>query len=176
MQTRSDLSDFKVWLRKRVPRGLPALVLGVTLCGALISAGCGGQTSAGNAPPASGGPPATPAAAVTLCDNPAPGCPPASNFSLSTSREVDIFVAWSNVPAGSHTQKLNLRLPRGELYQTLESSFLIDDSLVVGFATAMCTLPVAGTFITQRQLTGDWTLEVVLDDQSMASTVFHFDP
>ena len=161
-----------VWDGLRTPESF----LAVILCGALLSAGCSGQMAASNgSSPPGGGPAPSPAASVTLCDNQTPGCPPASTFTLSTLRGIDISVAWSNLRAGAHTQKLSLRLPNGDLYQSLESGFLISD-FSAGSTTTIRTLPVAGTFITQRQLIGDWTLEVSLDEQPLASLVVHFDP
>src|SRR5256885_17263179 len=113
-----------------------------------------------------------------FCDTNDPACTPASAFSLSTLRDLYIFVEWTGVPAGTHTQEVRFFLPEdrtGTLYQSFNNPFsaphghrkvvtLIDD------------LPVAGTFIENRELTGIWRADIYLDDVFVASSYVEFLP
>jgi hypothetical protein len=162
---------------RRSPVGrLPARVvlLGAIVCCAMALAGCG----AANVGSSSGTPPAPPppaAATVNLCDNATAGCTPSSSFSIGSLREMGIVVAWNNVAAGNHAQKVTLLLPDGHIYQVIETGFRIPTSPSGSF-TSVQRLPVAGTFITQRSLTGLWTVQVSLDDAPMTSQTFQLNP
>jgi hypothetical protein len=130
-----------------------------------VSGFCGCQT---NSPSAAKVPPTPPNAALTFCESGYSDCSPASSFSVSTVRDVKINVAWENVPAGNHVQKLEILVPSGGLYQQATTAFAIPDDSTEPFV-AMRSLPVAGTWIQQRQITGEWTVRVSLDGQVIAS-------
>ncbi|MGH9775237.1 MAG: hypothetical protein ACRD50_09855 [Candidatus Acidiferrales bacterium] len=146
------------------------LFVSVALCG-LALAGCG--TTGGTMVPSGVGPSGPPSATISLCDSPQPSCTPSSTFSAGELRQLAIVVKWSNVSAGPHAQNVVLRLPEGNVYQRMETAFQISDS-ASGSDTTVQTVPVAGTFISQRSLTGLWTVEVSLDDQPVASQTFRF--
>ena len=59
--------------------------------------------------------------------------------------------------------------PDGELFQAMEIAFAIPEGSP-GTATTVQTLPVVGTWITQRQITGTWKITVALDDQDIATS------
>ena len=152
------------------------LLLGVV--GLLLSvAGCTGQamTSPGGSGSGGGGSSPQPSALVTFCDTPNAGCPAATSFSLSSLRDLNIFVAWSNVPKGTHTQTLRVLLPSGDLYQAYDMSFAIAPQ-GAGSASLLRGMPVAGSFITERKLTGDWRVEVWLDGTRMSSQAVQLSP
>lgn len=150
------------------------ILLGALVCCAVALAGCGAaNVGSSNGLPPSPPPPA--AATVSLCANATAGCTPATSFSLNSLREMGIAVAWSNVAAGNHSQKVTLTLPDGHLYQVIETGFRIPTSPSGSFSSVQ-RLPVAGTFITQRSLTGMWTVQVSLDDAPMASQTFQLNP
>jgi len=102
---------------------------------------------------------------VYFCDQNNPACTPSTTFSLATLRDLYIFVQWTNVPFGTHTQEVKFVLPEshsGTLYQSFLNPFgaphgrnkvvmHIDD------------VPIAGTFIENRSLTGAWRVDVYLD-------------
>jgi hypothetical protein len=162
---------------RRSPAGrspMRVVLLGAIVCCAMALAGC----SAANVGSSSGLPPAPPppaSAAVSLCDNAAAGCTASTSFSIGSLREMGIKVAWSDVAAGNHAQKVTLTLPDGHLYQVIETGFVIPTSPSGSF-TSVQKLPVAGTFITQRSLTGMWTVQVSLDDALMTSRTFQLNP
>lgn len=90
-----------------------------------------------------------------------------TEFSAGTARDISIKTSWLNLPAGEHVQQVILRLPNGEVYQKFETKFYSSSSKGVGKAGGMPTLtnvlPVAGSWIQQRSLTGAWNVEVSLD-------------
>jgi hypothetical protein len=66
-------------------------------------------------------------------------------------------------------------LPEGAVYQEREASF----SLPQGSTSEMDLqdgLPVVGSFISTRQLTGVWRVEVYLDDKLISTTPLEFLP
>jgi hypothetical protein len=112
---------------------------------------------------------------VSVCSNPGPNCAPASSFSIASLRDLSIVVRWTNVPAGTHTQRLDILEPDGGLYQTFNTSFAIAANSG-GSATTTGTVPVAGSWISQRFLSGNWTVQVSLDDRPEGSQVVRLDP
>jgi hypothetical protein len=152
----------------------PVVLLTAMVCALLLSAGCAGQSvvTSVNPPPAA---PPPPSATVSFCDNPSPGCTPASSFSTKSLPALSVIVAWSNVPPGTHAQALRFFLPDGYVYQAIETSFVVAQQ-PVGSASAVASLPVAGSFITKRGLTGNWKVEVSLDGNVVGSKALQFNP
>jgi len=156
MSTRTGKSDFNLLLR---------LALG----GAVLLAGC--AQGMNQVPPSGAGQPV--AMIVTLCDSSEQGCSAATSFSLGTFRDLGVGVDWKNVPGGTHTQQIALLQPNGVVYQTVSHSFGVTDG-TLGTPAINDVIPVAGTFITQRSQTGEWTIEVALDGQSVGTQKFQF--
>ncbi len=93
---------------------------------------------------------------------------PGESFSVGRARDLRILVWW-NV-AGSHTQRLELLSPDGALYQRIVGAFDADAARFEGrsrsdFVPVETLLPVAGTWITDNSLFGDWTVNVYLDGE-----------
>jgi|HubBroStandDraft_6_1064221.scaffolds.fasta_scaffold03882_12 hypothetical protein len=130
-----------------------------------VSGFCGCQT---NSPSAAKVPPTPPSAGLTFCESGFADCSPTSSFSVSNVRDLKINVAWENVPAGNHIQKLEVLVPSGGLYQQTTSAFAIPENSTQPFVVTR-NLPVAGTWIQQRQITGEWTVRVSLDGQDIGS-------
>ena len=139
------------------------LLAGVVLFAALQFSGC--QLTS-----ADGGPrPQAPATATFLfCDKEAPSCDNESSFSATATRDLEVKVSWQNVPVGNHVQTLELLLPGGNLYQQTQMAFGVEQGSSEPLV-AIQTLPVAGTWIQQRHLLGEWTARVSLDGQVVAS-------
>lgn len=112
---------------------------------------------------------------VSVCSDPGPNCAAASSFSIASLRDLSIVVRWTNVPAGTHTQRLDILEPDGGLYQTFNTSFAIAANSG-GSVTTTGTVPVAGSWISQRFLSGNWTVQVSLDDQPEGSQAVRLDP
>jgi len=119
--------------------------------------------------------PSSPSATVVLCDSASPSCGGSTSFSLAAIRDLNISVAWQNLSEDTHTQTTRIFSPDGELFQATDTSFEIAQSSA-GSAMTVQTLPVIGTWITQRRITGTWKITVDLDGQAMAANSVQFTP
>ena len=153
------------WNQRNVLGVVAVLLVTVAL------AGCMGSSSANGGGP----PPPVPSAAFTFCDDGDPACTPASSFSVTSVRDLVIKISWDNLPPGNHVQTLEIVMPGGGLYQSTQTAFLTD-STSSGLLASTRLLPVAGTWIQQRQMTGDWLVRVSLDDQVVASEMVALNP
>jgi len=143
----------------------------LAICAALMACicllGC-----AENSPMSSGGT-GTPtsadaSAAVTVCNVTPDGCNQNTSFSLATIRDLSVHVQWTNVAPGTQTQTLQLLDPAGGSYQVTNSSFVVADG-GNGQAATDVLIPIRGSMITQRQITGAWTVQLMLNGKPVAS-------
>ncbi|MFZ0412210.1 MAG: hypothetical protein WA737_08295 [Candidatus Acidiferrales bacterium] len=131
-------------------------------------------------PPAGGNgggsaPLSNPAALITFCADGPDGCSPAGSFSVAALRDLVITVNWSGVAPGNHAQTLELLLPGGGLLQSMKTGFKIPAGSNGSFS-AVRVLPVAGTWISQKQETGNWSVQVALDGKPVASQSLELNP
>jgi hypothetical protein len=146
------------------------LLAGVVLLAALQFSGCA-MTSADGGPP----PPVPATATFLFCDKEAPSCDNESSFSTTATRDLEVKVSWQNVPAGNHVQTLEILLPGGNLYQQTQMAFGVEQGSSEPLV-AIQTLPVAGTWIQQRHMLGEWTARVSLDGEVVASQTVELTP
>lgn len=135
------------------------------------TAGCAEGGAMNGAPPVQ----AQVSATVTTCNQTPQGCTADSTFSLGAIRDLSVHVDWKNLEAGTRTQKLEFVDPSGGSYQVVNSSFLVPDGSA-GTAATDVSIPVSGSMITQREITGNWTIRVSLDGQSIANQSVIFQP
>ena len=153
---------------------IAALALSLTISGA--ACGSGVLSPLPDPPPPGGGSPGGGGSAIVIfCDNSDPSCTASTQFSLSSLRDLFILVDWMDYPAGLHLQTLKIFLPDGNLYQSFETTFEITETPTGSFTTVK-SLPVAGSYITRRSLTGDWIVEVSLDGKFITSLVVTLSP
>ena len=148
-----------------------ALLAGAMLWLGMGVAGCQVGTTSSNG----GGPPPVPDATVSFCDPGDGACAAATSFSVAAMRDLVVNVNWENLPAGHHTQLLEILQPGGGLYQASQTSFLVADSSQSAM-TVTRTLPVAGSWISQRQITGEWSVRVSLDGSAITSQAVQLNP
>ena len=148
----------------------PILLAGVVVLAALQFSGCQMTSADGGPPPP---PPAT--ATFLFCDKEAPSCDNETSFSATSTRDLEVKVSWQNVPAGNHVQTLEILLPGGNLYQQTQMAFGVEQGSSEPLV-AIQTLPVAGTWIQQRHMMGEWTARVSLDGQVVASQTVELTP
>jgi hypothetical protein len=150
------MNDMKPHYTKRSHAAL-ALAL---LAGSAALCGCAQMDSVSNG----GGNPPPAAAMMDLCNNTPAGCSTGASFSLSVARDINVKVSWINVTPGTHTQTMQIFEPGGGLYEAKMQAFAIADGSNGGADTTEI-FPVAGTWITERQRTGEWTIQISLDNQ-----------
>jgi hypothetical protein len=120
-------------------------------------------------------PPPTTDATISFCDDGGGNCAPATSFSVASLRDLVISVNWENLSAGNHTQMVEVMQPGGGLYQATQSSFLVSDASQSSLTTTRA-LPVAGAWISQRRITGEWSVRVSLDGKAITSQVVQLNP
>src|SRR5271157_5873634 len=142
-------------------------------CAAVLAAGCGefGATS-GNQPVL---PPQPLSVAVQVCNSTPDGCAAGASYSLASLRDLAVNVSWENVPVGTHTQTLEVLDPSGWVYQARTQAFAMSEDWD-GSAKTTETIPVAGTWITDRLRTGQWTMRISFDGQVVATQTVQIDP
>ncbi len=148
----------------------------VLLCATIVlaigfSACQTGSTSANGGNP----PPAVTDATVSFCDDGADSCTPATSFSIDSLRDLVVNVNWENLKPGSHTQMIEVMMPNGGLYQGGQSAFFVPDDSN-GALTTTRTVPVAATWISQRHISGEWSVRVSLDGKAITSQTVQLNP
>jgi hypothetical protein len=160
---------------------LKRTLLGATLGWLLIVSGCAAvqQSNSGNSGTGGGGPVTGPASAsVSFCNAAQVNCQSQSaSFSLTTSNipDVNIFVDWANVTSGTHSQEMRLLMPNGNLFQRLQNTFVVARN-GNGSARVNRIVPIAGSFISQRRITGGWKVKVSLDGKAVTTGDLRLDP
>lgn len=127
---------------------------------------------------------------VFFCETPTTECRSnAASFEVKRLRDLYVFVTWPKTP-GDHVQTVEFYLPDGNAYVKKDTPFRtragitrarrpegtnLPDSFFTasrGIPTVITSLPVAGTYISQRSLTGAWTVRVLLDGQLVTTAQF----
>lgn len=114
------------------------------------------------------------AAQILFCDAPGTSCAPATSFSVSRLRDLNIVVNWTKLSSGNHAERLAVSHTAGGLYQSFHKAFLVPNG-TTSFSTSDA-LPVAGTWIVQRHLTGTWTVQASLDGHLVATQAVTLTP
>jgi hypothetical protein len=140
------------------------LAAGFSACQTGMTSGNGGNP-----------PPTVTGATVSFCDDGDGACTAATSFSVASLRDLVINVNWENLSAGNHTQMLEVLQPGGGLYQASQSSFLVSGASQSSL-TMTRTLPVAGAWISQRRMTGEWSVRVSLDGKAITSQTVQINP
>jgi hypothetical protein len=154
----------RAWSTSLLGCAVLCLAAGFSACQTGTTSGTGGG---GNPPPTD--------ATVSFCDDGVGACTPATSFSVASLRDLVISVNWENLSAGNHTQMLEVLQPGGGLYQASQSSFLVSDASKSSL-TMTRTLPVAGAWISQRRITGEWSVRVSLDGKAITSQTVQLNP
>jgi len=128
---------------------------------------------------------------VFFCESPTTECRSTNTaFTVGKLRDIFVFVTWPNV-SGDLVQTVEFFLPDGSLYVKKATPFrastaqpraragpgespTVDAFLTSsrGTPTVITPLAVAGTYITQRSLLGNWTVRVRLGDKLVQSAQF----
>lgn len=151
-----------------------------------------GRQSGTKAKAQAGGKPSPAVTEIFFCDVYTPDCRSTnSTFIIGTLRDLYVFVTWPNLKKGDFVQTVEFNLPGGSLYMKKDTTFRIwpnqssalanPDAAPVpaqfltssnGVPTVITQLPVAGTYITQYNLLGVWTVRVLLNGNFVQSAQF----
>ena len=148
-------------MRRKTRDGVVLTIAVLLGLGLMLAFGCG-QYQASLPPPGS------PTAAVSFCDKTESGCTTSGSFAVGGTRSLSVGIEWTNLTPGTHSQKVSFVMPSGDEYQTFETSFVVADGSSVP-VTMSQELPIEGTWIAQRRLTGMWQVNYFLDGQPMGS-------
>ena len=152
----------------------PTLFLGAILLSVGMF-GCAVLPSQDGSPIFPSGNTAQPSAQILFCDTPGINCSPGTSFSISQLRDLNIVVNWSNLAPGNHAQILTVLHAAGGAYQSFHKGFMVAPGANGSFSTSNA-LPVAGTWIVQRSMTGAWTVEAFLDGRVVAKQSVTLNP
>jgi len=128
---------------------------------------------------------------VFFCESPTTECRSTNTaFTVGKLRDIFVFVTWPNV-SGDLVQTVEFFLPDGSLYVKKATPFRAStaqpraravpgaspapDAFLTssrGTPTVITPLAVAGTYITQRSLLGNWMVRVRLGDKLVQSAQF----
>ena len=157
-------------------------LLPATLGWLLAVSGCAGAgvaTNGSGTPGGGTGPTVTPATAtVSFCNAAQVNCQsPGANFSLTASNipTLHVKVDWANVAVGTHSQEMRLMMPNGNLYERVQNTFVVPRG-GDGSASVNRNIPIVGSYIAQRQITGGWKVKVSLDGKVITTGGLRLDP
>src|SRR5213080_1080870 len=153
---------------------------------------------AASAPPASA-PPASPQSAspqvreVFFGEREETVCQPGGReFMLENLRDLQVCIVWAGL-SGTYWTQLEFLSPDGHVYQTMTQAFVTPEATATvgavevqgrpyqvrqagwarpGEAVVVATLPVAGTYITQYNLAGPWTVKISLNGRPINQDSF----
>jgi hypothetical protein len=141
---------------------------------ALAAAGLSGCAANSTSSPAAA--PVLPmAASLSVCNQTPAGCSTAASYSLGTMRDLGVNVQWSHVPEGTHSATLEVLEPAGGAYQVQNVSFVIAGTND-GSAETNILVPIAGSWVTRRGVTGTWNVRISLDGQNIGTQSVEFQP
>jgi len=151
-----------------------------------------------SAPPASA-PPASPQPAtpqvreVFFGEREETACQPGGReFALEDLRDLHVCIVWAGL-SGTYWTQLAFLSPDGHVYQTMTQAFVTPEATATvgtvevqgrpyevqragwarpGEAVLVASLPVAGTYITQYNLAGPWTVKISLNGRPMDQDYF----
>jgi hypothetical protein len=125
---------------------------------------------------------------VYFGDSEGAACQPGSKiFSIDNLRSLYVCIVWTGV-SGTHAAQLRFTSPDGNAYQTMTLAFVTPGASVTASTLAVdgheypvtpagwgragetllvASLPVAGTYITQHNLAGDWKVQISLDGRTV---------
>ncbi|MBI5528675.1 MAG: hypothetical protein HY897_20280 [Deltaproteobacteria bacterium] len=102
-----------------------------------------------------------------------------SSFPIASTVDVHVAVDYTNL-SGLHAQSVRVFAPDGSFYQGFDKSICVGSGCTSGAAPEVIgsvaqyweTLPVAGTYITQYNLSGSWRVDLYVDGVKKQSGTF----
>src|SRR5438128_6728922 len=118
--------------------------------------------------------------------------PGGREFMLENLRDLQVCIGWAGL-SGTYWTQLEFLSPDGHVYQTMTQAFVTPEATATvgtvevqgrpyqvrpagwarpGEAVVVATLPVAGTYITQYNLAGPWTVKISLNGRPINQDSF----
>ena len=118
--------------------------------------------------------------------------PGGREFMLENLRDLQVCIVWAGL-SGTYWTQLEFLSPDGHVYQTMTQAFVTPEATATvgtvevqgrpyqvrqagwarpGEAVVVATLPVAGTYITQHNLAGQWTVKISLNGWPVGQAYF----
>ncbi len=118
--------------------------------------------------------------------------PGGREFMLENLRDLQVCIVWAGL-SGTYWTQLEFLSPDGHVYQTMTQAFVTPEATATvgtvevqgrpyqvrqagwarpGEAVVVATLPVAGTYITQYNLAGPWTVKISLNGRPINQDSF----
>src|SRR5213593_999605 len=170
--------------RRNIVRGVAGILL--LLCAIAV-------TLDGRPKAAEGAPPTVQVREVFFGDREETVCQPGRReFVLDDLQGLYVCVVWPGL-AGTYWTQLTFVSPDGHVYQTMTQAFVTPEATATvgtvevqgrpyqvrqagwarpGEAVVVATLPVAGTYITQYNLAGPWTVKISLNGRPIGQGDF----
>lgn len=148
-------------------------------------------------PGAAEGTPPSPVREVSFGEREETACASgAREFVLEDLLDLHVCIVWSGL-AGTYVAQLTFLSPDGNVYQTMTLAFVTAGARATGAAVevegrqhkvkragwrgrgeavVVATLPVAGTYITQHNLAGLWTVKISVNGQPVDEAQFALHP
>ncbi len=146
-----------------------------------------------SAPPASPQPVSPQVREVFFGEREETVCQPGGReFMLENLRDLQVCIVWAGL-SGTYWTQLEFLSPDGHVYQTMTQAFVTPEATATvgtvevqgrpyqvrqagwarpGEAVVVATLPVAGTYITQYNLAGPWTVKISLNGRPINQDYF----
>src|SRR3989441_5437565 len=118
--------------------------------------------------------------------------PGGREFVLENLRDLQVCIVWAGL-SGTYWTQLEFQSPDGHVYQTMTQAFVTPEATATvgtvevqgrpyqvrragwarpGEAVVVATLPVAGTYITQYNLAGEWMVKISLNGRPIDQGYF----
>lgn len=158
---------------------------------------CGMAVALHGRPGAAEGTPPSPVREVSFGEREETACASgAREFVLEDLLDLHVCIVWSGL-AGTYGAQLTFLSPDGNVYQTMTLAFVTAGARATGAAVevegrqhkvkragwrgrgeavVVATLPVAGTYITQHNLAGLWTVKISVNGQPVDEAQFALHP
>jgi hypothetical protein len=142
----------------------------MSACASAFLSGCQTRSTAASETSKAG-----PHASISFCVASPQACTPAASFSAASTKELTIRSWTLGVPAGNHTQALEIQMPSGEEYPETRIGFRVPDGSKDAIPE-MRTIPMTELRSAQKPVTGSWTVRLLLDGKLITTQTFEMKP
>jgi hypothetical protein len=114
-------------------------------------------------------------AEVSFCSSQPVGCVPGTVFSVRDTQALAVETSIEQIAPGDHMQSLEIMMPDGRRYEETKVAFRVPENSNAP-VPGVRMVPIAGTWIQTRQVTGIWKVRYSLDGKLLATSDFRLEP